>query len=70
MGSDADERFSLKAASLVMLLLSLISLGLRFGLNRPFFSPEFETFLVYVPTIVLLTAFSRARAKESSGIQT
>lgn len=64
MAGDADELFSLKAASLVMLLLSLTSLVLRFGLNRAFFNIEFEMFLVYVPTIVLLTAFSRNRAKE------
>jgi hypothetical protein len=64
MSGDADEHYSLKAASTVMLLLSLLSLGLRFGLSRPFFSPEFEASLVYVPTVVLSAAWLRLRSKE------
>jgi len=65
MSGDADERYSLKAASTVMLIVSVLSLGLRFVLNRPFFpSWEFEGSLVYVPTVVLLAAWLRLRSKE------
>lgn len=68
MSGDADERYSLKAASTVMLLVAVLSLGLRFVLNRPFFpSWEFETFLVYVPTVVLSAAWLRLRSKERQG---
>jgi len=64
MSGNADERYSLKAASTVMILLSLLSLGLRFGLGRPFFTPEFEASLVHVPAVVLLAAWLRLRSKE------
>ena len=54
--NSSDESFAWKSASLVMLLLSFLAIGLRL-LERAFFSPEFEVSLVYVPTAVLFAVW-------------
>ena len=49
-----DEYTSWKAALVVMLFVSLLSLGLRFVFSIEFFRIEFEIGLVHVPTVLLL----------------
>jgi hypothetical protein len=59
---DKDDAFSWKAATVIMLLFSLLALTTTlFGMNP--FSLLFNAALVYLPTVILLgsTLFDRSR---------
>lgn len=67
-GSETDEPFALKASLIVMIIVAVTMLALRFLINRPIFTPEFEASLVYVPTLVLLGAWYSERSKAAASV--
>ncbi len=66
-GLESDEHEAWKAAFLIMLFFSLLSLTLRLLFGRAFFTLEFEISLVHIPTVLLLSVWLLEGRKRNSG---
>ena len=71
--AERDETVSWRAASVIMGLITLYSLGLRvvnfFGGKPDLFAWEFEALILYLPTAILLGVLLYGRMKRSVAVQ-